>query len=178
MTGDIIQVENLEFTFDDSVAPFQHEKSSTCVHGWPNGFKVLDIVAHMTTLPPDISWLIEAKDYRRITKSPKASNLSGLAYTVEAKVRNSVSAFRIVAQDSNNDAARSHASTTISSKQFRVVLHLEPHPESGPNAIIFPPQWAANVLLQLKSRLSDIDTNPLVLDIARTAKADVPWTTT
>jgi hypothetical protein len=56
-----------------------------------------------------------------------------------------------------------------------VILHLEPHPQSGAHAALFPVSWAANVMLQLRSRLSDIDPNPLVLDIARTPASQVPW---
>jgi hypothetical protein len=38
-----------------------------------------------------------------------------------------------------------------------------------------PASWIANVLLQLRINLVDIDPNPLVLDIARTPAANVPW---
>jgi hypothetical protein len=41
-----ISVEQLTFTFDPSVVPFQYEKDSVCVTGWPQGSKVVDVVAH------------------------------------------------------------------------------------------------------------------------------------
>lgn len=170
-----IPVESLNFTFDNSVVPFQYEVAGVCVSGWPNGSKVVDVVAHDQNAPPDVTWLIEAKDYRIITNPPKPTNLGGLAATVELKVRDSLAAFPVVAQQGNDPAARSHAGAASSSLRFRVILHLEPHPQSGAHAALFPVSWAANVLLQLRSRLSDIDPNPFVLDIARTPASQVPW---
>lgn len=170
-----ILVERLNLTFDNSVIPFQYEVAGVCVAGWPNGSKVVDVVAHDRNAPPDVTWLIEAKDYRIIANPPKSTNLGGLAATVESKVRESLAAFPVVAQQANDPAARSHAGITSSSLRFRVILHLEPHPQSGAHAALFPVSWAANVLLQLRSRLSDIDPNPLVLDIARTPASQVPW---
>lgn len=170
-----IAVEQLCFTFDSSVAPFQYEVAGQCVDGWPQGSKVVDVVAHDRNAPPDVTWLIEAKDYRIITNPPKSTNLGGLAATVESKVRESLAAFPVVAQQANDPAARSHAGITSSSLRFRVILHLEPHPHTGAHAALFPVSWAANILLQLRSRLSDIDPNPLVLDIARTPASQVPW---
>jgi hypothetical protein len=99
----------------------------------------VDVVAHDLPIPAARTWLIEAKDYRVITNPPKPTNLSGLAATVEAKVR------------------------------------VQPHPSSGQHAALFPASWIANVLLQLRINLADIDNNPLVLDLARTATANVPW---
>jgi len=62
-----IPVEQLSFTFQSSVVPFQYEVAGVSVAGWPNGSKVVDVVAHERNTPPDITWLIEAKDYRIIT---------------------------------------------------------------------------------------------------------------
>lgn len=178
MPSDPILVEQLSFTFEDSVSPYQYEKGKIVVHGWPNGSKVVDVVAHDQSTPPDITWIIEAKDYRVITNHPKASNLTGLAGTVEAKVRDSLAAFPVVAQQSNQPEARSHASLTSTSRRFRVVLHLEPHPTTGAHAALTSVSWVANILLQLRQNLSDIDPNPLVLDIARTPASQVPWSVT
>ena len=173
-----IPVEQLCFTFESSVVPFQYELAGVCVAGWPNKSKVVDVVAHERTTPPDVTWLIEAKDYRIITNPPRPTNLAGLAATVESKVRDSLAAFPVVAQQSTDPAACSHASQTSTSRRFRVVLHLEPHPTSGAYAALIPVSWVANVLLQLRQNLSDIDPNPLVLDIARTPGSQVPWSVT
>ena len=170
-----IAVERLSFTFDSSVAPFQYEVAGQCVDGWPRGAKVVDVVAHDRDTPPDVTWLIEAKDYRIITNPPRPTNLAGLAATVESKVRDSLAAFPVVGQQSTDPAARSHASISSTSRRFRVVLHLEPHPQLGAHAALFPVNWAANILLQLQSRVSDIDPSPLVLNIARMPASQVPW---
>jgi len=41
-----IPVEQLCFTFESSVVPFQYELAGVCVAGWPNESKVVDVVAH------------------------------------------------------------------------------------------------------------------------------------
>ena len=50
-----------------------------------------------------------------------------------------------------------------------------PNPAAGLNAALTPASWIANVLLQLRINLVDIDPNPLVLNITRTHAANVPW---
>ena len=56
-----ISVEQLTFTCDPSVVPFQYEKDAVCVAGWPQGSKVVDVVAHDLPVPAALIWLIEAK---------------------------------------------------------------------------------------------------------------------
>ena len=170
-----IPVEQLTFIFDPSVAPFQYESRAICVVGWPRGSKVVDVVAHHLPVPASLTWLIEAKDYRVITNPPKPTNLTGLAATVEAKVRDSLAALPVVGAQSTNAAAKAHALVASAAPAMRVVLHLEPHPAAGLHAALTPASWIANVLLQLRINLVDIDPNPLVLDIARTPAANVPW---
>ena len=170
-----ISVEQLTFAFEPSVAPFQYEKDSICVAGWPQGSKVVDVVAHDLPVPASLTWLIEAKDYRVITNPPKPTNLTGLAATVEAKVRDSLAALPVVGAQSTNAAAKAHALVASAAPARRIVLHLEPHPAAGLHAALTPASWIANVLLQLRINLVDIDPNPLVLDIARTPAANVPW---
>ena len=91
-----ISVEQLTFTIEPSVVPFQYEKDAVCVAGWPQGSKVVDVVAHDLPVPASLTWLIEAKDYRVITNPPKPTNLVGLAATIEAKVRDSLAALSVV----------------------------------------------------------------------------------
>jgi hypothetical protein len=110
-----------------------------------------------------------------ITNPPKSTNLAGLAATVEAKVRDSLVALPIVGAQSTNGAAKAHALVASAAPAIRVVLHLEPHPAAGLHAALTPASWIANVLLQLRINLVDIDDNPLVLDITRTPAASVPW---
>jgi hypothetical protein len=175
MTSDPVEVEQLIFTFDPSVVPFQYEKRAVCAAGWPQDSKVVDVVAHDLPVPASLTWLIEAKDYRVITNPPKPTNLTGLAATVEAKVRDSLAALPVVGAQSTNAAAKALALVAIAAPVMRVVLHLEPHPAAGLHAALTPASWIANVLLQLRINLVDIDPNPLVLDIARTPGANVPW---
>ncbi len=170
-----ISVEQLTFTFELSVVPFQYEKDAVCVAGWPQGSKVVDVVAHDLLVPASLTWLIEAKDYWVITNPPKPTNLAGLAATVEAKVRDSLAALSVVGAQSTNAAAKAHALVASAAPALRVVLHLEPHPAAGLHAALTPASWIANVLLQLKINLVDIDPNPLVLNITRTPAANVPW---
>ena len=170
-----ISVEQLSFTFDDSVAPFQYEVAGVCVAGWPQGSKVVDVVAHDLPVPAQCTWLIEAKDYRVITSPPKPTNLTGLAATVEAKVRDSLAALPVVGINATDAEAKAHAMHAGAAPAIRVVLHLQPHPTTGQHAALFPASWIANVLLQLRIKIADIDASPLVLDIARRATANVPW---
>lgn len=173
-----IPVEQLTFTFDASVAPFQYEVAGVCVAGWPQGAKVVDVVAHDLPVPAARTWLIEAKDYRVITNPPKPTNLTGLATTVETKVRDSLAALPVVGVQSADSAAKAHALIASAAPAIRVVLHLEPHPAAGLHAALTPASWIANVLLQMRINMVDIDPNPLVLDIARTPAAHVPWSVT
>ena len=170
-----ISVEQLTFVFEPSVYPFQYEKDAVCVAGWPQGSKVVDVVAHDLPVPASLTWLIEAKDYRVITDPPKPANLAGLAATVEAKVRESLAALPLVGAQSTNAAAKAHALLASAAPAMRVVLHLEPHPAAGLHVALTPASWIANVLLQLRINLVDIYPNPLVLNITRTPAANVPW---
>jgi hypothetical protein len=90
-------------------------------------------------------------------------------------VRDSLAALPVVGAQSTNAAAKALALVAIAAPVMRVVLHLEPHPAAGLHAALTPASWIANVLLQLRINLVDIDPNPLVLDIARTPGANVPW---
>jgi hypothetical protein len=98
-----------------------------------------------------------------------------LAATVEAKVRDSLAALPVVGVQSTDAAAKAHANLAAAAPANRVVLHLQTHPSSGQHAALSPASLIANVLLQLRINLADIDSNPLVLDLARTATANVPW---
>lgn len=172
----VVTVERVEFTFDPSVDPLQYESAGVCIAGWPSGAKVVDVVANGTPPPPPVTWLIEVKDFRVITSPPRPSNLGGLAETVEAKVRQTLAALPAVVADSPEQAHRDHAAGASAAARRRVVLHLEPHPTNGAHAALFGVGYAANVLLKLRALVADIDPNPLVLDIARTQRANVPWT--
>jgi hypothetical protein len=68
---------------------------------------------------------------------------------------------------------KSHAANAIAAHSVRIVLHLEPH--VGPHTALFPAGFSASVLQSLRRLVKAIDPNPLVLNIANTAAAAVPW---
>jgi hypothetical protein len=65
------------------------------------------------------------------------------------------------------------AARAISSSKKRIVLHLEPH--TGARTALFPAGFPASVLQKLRQIVQAIDSNPLVLNIANTLAAGVPW---
>lgn len=171
----IVKVENLDFDFDATVTPCQFEVGGQVVASWPNGSKVVDVVACENSSPPQVAWYIEAKDYRTITHPPKPANLQGLATTVEAKVRDTLAALPVVAANGIDPIARADAALAQAAVANRVVLHLEPHPPGGGHSALFPHGFAANIMMKLRQLVKDIDPNALVLSISTAAAAPVPW---
>ena len=171
-----VQVEQLTFDFAVGVLPFQYEKAGAVVNGWPAGSKVVDVVASDATGAAAVAWFIEAKDFRIITYPPRPVNLTGLPQTVNKKVRDTITGMAAVGASSNDPAAKAHATATLPLARRRIVLHLEPHPPGGGHSYLFPRGFAASVLMKLRQLMKDIDRNPLVLDLARTPAAGVPWT--
>lgn len=168
-----MKVEQLDFDFDATVVPFQYEHGGVVVHGWPPT-KVVDVVAHEAAVPPPVTWLVEAKDFRVITNPPARANLQDLAPTMDAKVRASIAGLAVAAAASNDPTVRAHAGVAIQTGSFRVVLHVEPH--VGPHTRLFPIEYLPDLLVALRRLVKDIDADALVLDIARTGTAPVPWT--
>lgn len=132
-------------------------------------------MANEPSTAPDLVWLIEAKDYRVITNPPKPANLRDLPETIEKKVRSTLAALAVVAAANSGSAAKTHAGKAAVVSRRRVVLHLEPHTPTGAHSVLFPTNFSVNVLLKLKQLVRDIDRSPLVLDVARTPGAGVPW---
>jgi hypothetical protein len=171
--GTSIQVERLTFYFESGAVPAQYEVGGQTAKGWPHGCKVVDIVAH------DIRrcWLIEAKDFRTVLSPPQPGNLQQLPHTTYEKVRQTLLGMCHI--DPELEAERAaHASVAQKRPKKRVVLHLEPHPPGGPQSALFPKRFSASVLQKLKSLVRAIDKHPLVLDIASTPAAGVPWSVT
>ena len=169
-----IHVKNLTFDFVAPTIPAQFESNGQVVAGWPAGHKVVDIVAHDTRR----AWLIEVKDYRVITQPPKHANLGNLATTMDRKVRETLAALGHYAAVGADAALVAHAKTTLGKPKTRVVLHLEPHPKGGPDSALFPKRFSASILQKLKQLVKGIDPRPLVLEIASTPSAGVPWSVT
>jgi hypothetical protein len=140
------------------------------------GGEGVDVVANEPTVARRTVWLIEAKDYRVITKPPRKANLGDLPQTVDAKVRATIGALPAMAAATTNALARAHASAASAvAARPQVVLHLEPHPANGQHSALFPSGYPALVLQKLRQLLRDVDATPRVLDIARTPAAGVPW---
>lgn len=169
-----VQVERLRFSFAPAVDPFQYERAGKTIHAWPQGASVVDVVAH-DARATEIAWIIEAKDYRVITTPPEPSKLTELPEKVRKKVLDTLDSLPVVAARSSEPGAPAHATETLAAPTRRVVLHLEPHPPDGAHRALFQ-GLEANVLQKLKQLLRDIDHEPLVLNIARTPRAGVPWT--
>jgi len=68
---------------------------------------------------------------------------------------------------------RQFASRATSVPTMQLVLHLEPY--AGPAAKLFPRDPTTGVLQKLKQLFGGLDSQPLVLNIANTRRADVPW---
>jgi len=135
----------------------------------------VDVVANEPATAPELVWLVEAKDYRVITNPPKPANLRDLPETIDKKVRSTLAALAVVAAANSGSAANVHAGKAAAAGRRRVVLHLEPHTPTGTQSALFPTNFSVNVLLKLRQLVRDIDLNPLVLDVARTPGAGVPW---
>jgi hypothetical protein len=141
----------------------------------PQQHAAVDLVAVRKTQQPKDCWLIEAKDFRRIRGVPGDKNVSKLPETVESKARHTFADLPDTASSAVEPGERSHAELALRAERIRIVLHLEP----GASSKLFPVMpKPADVQQKSKQLLKDLDPNPLVLSIATTANAGVPWTVT
>lgn len=173
-----LRVDAFVFMFKPTVAAQCYDKWRHYIAVWSavEGRKAVDVVAVELSGPSIITWLIEAKDFRIITNPPKPSNIGGLAQFVADKSRDTLSGLADAAVNAATPSEKSHAAKAIAATSVRVVLHLEPH--VGPHTALFPAGFPASVLQRLRQLVRAIDPNPLVLSIANTAAAGVPWTVT
>ena len=169
-------VDNLRFEFQSTHVAEKYDEWAHYKSVWnaAGGRRAVDVVAMRLQTAPPTAWFIEAKDYRRISQPPEATNLKGLAETVAGKVLDSISGLENAAAEATSDKERLHAQRAIAAKSRRVVLHLEPH--VGGHSKLFPAGFRAGVLQKLRQLLRDVDRTPLVLDMASTPRAGVPWT--
>ena len=172
-----MRVENLEFTFDSTSAPLRYDESRHYQEVFKDasgGHKGVDIVAVDGAPALATAWLIEAKDFRVISNPPKRANVADLPLTVTGKVNDTLAGLADAAVNAADVSERSHAIAALAAPIKRVVLHLEPH--TGSHTALFPVGFAASVLQRLRPHVLAIDANPLVLNIANTPSAGVPWT--
>ena len=92
----------------------------------------VDIVAMRMAAAPDIVWLVEAKDFRVITRAPEPSNLRGLAQTVARKAADTLVGLTDAATNAVDPEEKQHAVRAMTTTPTRIVLHLgapwrEPH---------------------------------------------------
>ncbi len=169
-----LPVDSLQFTFAPAVAAQVYDTWQHYQPVWryaDGGHKAVDVVAIEDN---STTWLIEAKDFRIITNPPKPSNVAGLAQTVAGKAADTLTGLADTAVQGIDATEREHAAAALAAPTRRVVLHLEPH--TGPRSKLFPTNFSASVLQKLRQLVKPIDPNPLVLNIANTPAAGVPWT--
>ena len=171
-----LQVDTFQFTFEPTVAAQNYDtwQHYTAVWNAAGGQKAMDVVAVESPAAPITTWLIEAKDFRVISSPPKRSNVAGLAQTVGDKATHTLAGLADAAVHAAVVSEKAHATSALAAPSKRVVLHVEPH--TGPHTALFPAGFPASVLQQLKRLVKTIDPNPLVLNIANTPAAGVPWT--
>lgn len=172
-----VVVGKLTFAFAATAVAEQYEADGKPVAGWPLGTPVVDLVASQTAEHSAQSWFVEVKDFRVIDHPPADANLQGLPTTIERKLRSTLRGLRAVSSSPAHPLA-SHAATAVASATKRVVLHAEPHPRRGPHSRLFPLHFPISLHSKLRRLLADIDPNPLILTIATTPTANVPWTVT
>lgn len=170
------QVEQLQLTFSPNVDAFQVERGGTVVQGWPQGRKVVDVVARADAR----AWLIEVKDYRVVSSPPQPAKVAALPDVVLQKAVDSLVGLAALASGAGEASLQAHALATLQTTTRRVVLHLEPAPAHHAYAALCPNP--ANVLLKLQQALRaqappGIHPEPLVLSLRTTPTANVPWST-
>ena len=173
-----LRVDGLAFMFRPTIAAQRYDRWHHYIRVWnaAGGRKAVDVVAVEHSRSLILTWLIEAKDFRIITNPPKPSNIAGLAQLVADKARDSLLGLADAAVNAANPSEKSHAVNAILATSVRIVLHLEPH--VGPHTALFPAGFSASVFQRLRQLVRAIDPNPLVLNIASTAAAAVPWAVT
>lgn len=125
----------------------------------------------MQPVPAD-GWLIEAKDFRLITVPPDRAKLTGLAVTAAAKFKDSLDGLAEAAQLAPASSERHHAQRAVAATTRRLV-----RPYRATYRLPFktlPKNFPAGVLQKIRQLVRDL--TPMVLSIASTGRAQVPWT--
>jgi hypothetical protein len=166
-------VDGLHFSFPPNFAAekydeWQHYRTQLM----PSGLAAVDIVAYLISSKAKIAWLIEAKDFR-VQRGEQHKTRAGLPEHMAKKVRDTLAGLRDAAAKAVALPEQSCAAQAVA-RTARVVLHLEPFNPKTPSKLY--PHNPSLVLQKLKQLLADIDPHPLVLSIATTPSARVPWT--
>lgn len=170
-----LDVDSLIFTFAANVVAHRYDQwhHYRIVFNAPGSKKAVDVVAMENRPAAATAWLIEAKDFRVITSPPNPCNLVGLAQSIAEKVTDTLAGLHDASVHAADPREKQHAIIAIRASAKRIVLHLEPH--TGRHSKLFPTNFSASVHQKLKQLVSATDPAPLVLNIANTPAAGVPW---
>ena len=164
---------NLAFHFKPNLGVLKYDESHYYLKLDPRPHG-LDFVAAKKGVAPPTCWLIEVKDFRNARGNPNDAQLE-LVEKVEKKVRQTLAGLAEMAGDAEGAVDETEKATLcLKAVGRRVVLHLERY--VGPEKIFKNVPNPSYVAQKLKPKLSDIDPNLLVTDIARTKKLKLPWT--
>lgn len=172
-----LRVDSINFSFETSVNADKYDDWQHVNKDWADRTdkKKMDIVAVEPVPAVQTLWMIEVKDFRIITNPPKPSNLSGLPRTVAQKADHTLLGLADAVRNAQVSSERLLSSQSQACRTTRIVLHLEPHPPSGPRSALFPSGFSASVHQRMKQLVAHIDADPLVLDLSNTPRANVPW---
>lgn len=172
-----LQVDSLVFHFQPQIDARKYDESGHYVAVLrQQGKKAVDAVAIEVGACPKTRWLIEAKDFRKLSGEPKDANLSGLAQSVRQKVVDTCEGLRDASKHAGDPDEREFAGRAVQPGNTRIVLHLEPYAGTERRYTkLFPRNFAAGVLQKLRQLAKDIDPKAVVLNIENTRRAAVPW---
>ena len=165
-----IREGDLTFSFQDPCEASKYDnwsfyrKQFQSVAG---GSKAVDVLC----LVDDAAWLLEIKDYRKHQRE----NPIPLGKEVALKVRDTLSGLAAACANANDDDEQKLARRALSTRRWRVALHLEQPDVASP----LRPGGAfdlASVKSKLRKELKAIDAYPMVVDQRRYPDDDIPWT--
>jgi hypothetical protein len=169
-----LRVDTLDFHFQTKIDAWKYDASQHYQTVWQNGHRAVDVVATEMGANPQLAWLIEAKDYRNLHGQPKDFTPSEIASDVFRKVNDTLDGLADAAANAVDPAEMLRASRATTAATRQIVFHLEPY--QGPATKLFPRDPSANVLQKLKQSFGAVTPPPMVLNIATTRRANVPWT--
>lgn len=174
-----IQEGSLSFSFPSNFAAIGYDRS----HHYRDVRQKLDesavdIVAFRhRNRPPDL-WLIEVKDFRDLRGEPGAKNdRERLSEKTVRKAADTLVGLRDAAVNAKRPNEREFAATAVKRTRNRVVLHFEPF--KGAKKLFSEQPSQLNILqkmIQLLRSHPELDPKPLVVSMANTKQARVPWT--
>jgi hypothetical protein len=171
-----LRIDTLNFHFKPSIDPLKYDETDHYrnVISKRKGMRAVDCIALRQGLRPRSAWMIEAKDFRNLRGLPKDSNPSAMIRDLLKKVNDSRDGITHAAAHAEIEKERTHANRFLNAARCQIVLHLEPY--AGPASKLFLRDPSAIVLQKLRQMLHSEERPPLVLNIANSARAGVPWT--